>query len=194
MKKLLTTMITLALITACFAGCGKTESNTDSKTESANTSFAQEQIDDAPEETSAKIPNDYKLPASPEIIVYQSGNEIFHYNGETITEIREKLEIGEFDYYRPIDFDTFVISTQGGNLSIDVNSLAKDMSVVIDGMEVNAEIMNVIAPEGSVMTDTSTFKPDDWKTTQYANLTIIKNNDTGKVVGCHIQINNISEN
>lgn len=207
--KIIAAIMMMATVATCFAGCGKTEEasstieygeiQTEVETESTTT---QEQEDTTTstttDETHAKVPSDYEFPASPEVIVYQGDKEVFHYAGETPSEVKGMLEdmgISDSGGYKVIkEGERLTVRVNGDDMKIDVNKLSDDMRMVVDGMEINLDTKQAISPDGSVCADTSTFKPDDFKTKQYATMQIITNSNTGNIVGCKVVINNIPEN
>lgn len=203
--KIIAAIMMMATVATCFAGCGKTEEasstieygeiQTEVETESTTT---QEQTSTTTDETHAKVPSDYEFPASPEVIVYQGDKEVFHYAGETPSEVKSMLEdmgINDNGGYKVIkEGERLTVEVNGDDMEINVGKLSDDMRMVVDGMEINLDTMQAIAPDGSVCTDTSTFKPDDFKTKQYATMQIITNSNTGNIVGCNVGIKNIPEN
>lgn len=204
-KKAIAIIAMLATVTACFAGCSDSGTNsTASKSDSSTQSQAAEEekneeseVKEEEEAPAADIPSDYKLPASPEIIVYQGDKEVFHYAGETTSEVRNTLEnmgIEGDNKFKVIKDYRLTIDVYPNNISIDVNKLYDDMRVVVDGLEVNLDTMNAIASDGTIASDTSTFKPADWKTEPNASLQFIVSGNTGNVTGCIIQLNNVPEN
>ena len=144
------------------------------------------------------IPSDYEFPASPEVIVYQGNKEVFHHAGETPSEVKSMLEdmgIKDNGGYKVIkDGERLTMKVNGDDMEINVNKLADDMRMVVDGMEINLDTMQAIASDGSACTDTSEWKPDNFKTKQYATMQIVTNSNTGKIVGCNVEIKNVPEN
>jgi len=208
-KKAIAIIAMLATVTACFAGCSDSGTNsTTSKSDSSTKSQAAEEKEEKNEESAkekkkapaAKIPSDYEFPASPEVIVYQGDKEVFHYAGETPSEVKSMLEdMGINDNgngcYKVIKEDErLTVKVYGDDMEIDVSKLSDDMRMVVDGMEINLDTRQAIAPDGFVCTDTSTFKPDDFKTKQYATMQIVTNSNTGNIVGCDVGIKNVPEN
>lgn len=206
-KKAIAIIAMLATVTACFAGCSDAGTNsTASKSDSSSTQSqaAEEKEEEKDEESEVKeeekapvadIPSDYELPASPEIIVYQSDKEVFHYAGETTSEVKSMLkDMGVGDNGKVIKDYRLTVKVSTNNIKFDINRLTDDMKVVVDGMEINLDTMNVIAPDGRMGTDTSEWKPDDFKTKQHAHVRFIVSSNTGNVTGCIIQLNNVPEN
>lgn len=205
--KIIAAIMMMATVATCFAGCGKTEEasstieygeiQTEVETESTTTQ-EDTTTPTTTDKTHAKVPSDYELPASPEVIVYQGDKEVFHYAGETPSEVKGMLEdmgIKDDGGYRVIeDGERLTVEVNGDDMKINVNELAEDMRMVVDGMEINLDTRQAIAPDGSVRTDTSGWKPDDFKTKQHATMQIIANSNTGNIVGCNVYITNIPEN
>lgn len=205
--KIIAAIMMMATVATCFAGCGKTEEasstieygeiQTEVETESTTT---QEQTSTTTDETHAKAPSNYEFPASPEVIVYQGDKEVFHYAGETPSEVKSMLEDmgindnGGNGRYKVIDGERLTVEVNGDDMQINVNELDEDMRMVVDGMEINLDTRQAITSDGHVGTDTSTFKPDDFRTKQYATMQIITNSNTGNIVGCAVNILNIPEN
>lgn len=203
--KIIAAIMMMATVATCFAGCGKTEEasstieygeiQTEVETESATT---QEQTSTTTDETHAKVPSDYELPVSPEVIVYQGDKEVFHYAGETPSEVKGMLEdmgISDNGGYKVIkEGERLTIEINDNEIEIYVNKLAEDMRVIVDGMEINAATKSAIAPDGAIYTDRSKWTPDELKTKQHSYLGIVSNSSTKKVVGCTIIIANIPEN
>jgi hypothetical protein len=197
--KIIAAIMMMATVATCFAGCGKTEEasstieygeiQTEVETESATT---QEQTSTTTDKTHAKAPSDYEFPASPEVIVYQGDKEVFHYAGETPSEVKSMLKdmgIKDEGRYRVIkEGERLTVEVYSDDITISVGKLLDDMRMVVDGMEINLDTMNAIAPDGFITTDLSTFKPDDFKTKQWARLQIITNSNTGNIVGCDVCI------
>lgn len=209
-KKAIAIIAMLATVTACFAGCsdaGNGTNSTASKSDSSSTQSqaAEEKEEEKNEESevkeeeapAAKIPSDYELPSAPEVIVYQGDKEVFHYAGETTSEVKSILEdmgIKNNGGYKVIKDYKLTIEVYTNNIEIEVNKLTDDMRVVIDGMEVNLDTMNAIASDGIITTDTSEWKPDDFKTKPHASLQFIVSGNTGNVTGSIINLNNVPEN
>lgn len=210
-KKAIAIIAMLATVTACFAGCsdgGSGTNSTASKSDSSTQSqAAEEEKEEKNEESEAKeeekapvadIPSDYELPATPEVIVYQGDKEVFHYAGETPSEVKSMLEnmgIKDNGGYKVIkEGERLTVKVNGDDMEINVGKLSDDMRMVVDGMEINLDTMQAITSDGYAGTDTSTFKPDDFKTKQYATMQIITNSGTGNIVGCNVGIKNVPEN
>ena len=197
-KKAIAIIAMLATVTACFTGCFDSGTNsTTSKSDSSTKSQAAQEKEEK-KTPAAKVPSDYEFPASPEVIVYQGDKEVFHYAGETPSEVKSMLEdmgIKDDGGYRVIEDDErLIVEVNGDDMEINVSKLAEDMRMVVDGMEINLDTRQAITSDGYAGTDTSTFKPDDFKTKQYATMQIIRNSYTGNIVGCTININNVPEN
>lgn len=203
-KKVIAVIAVMATVATCFTGCGTAKEETSSKaTESSASqedkkeeSQAEEKEESkAEEKPAAEIPSDYELPASPEVIVYQNDKEVFHYAGETTSELRSILEgmgLKDNGGYKVVDNQKLTVRVNDNCISIDANKLNDDMRIVVDGKEM--ETMQSIATDGHVSTNTSDFKPNDFKTKQYAYLTVVANSKSGNIVGCDVQINNVPEN
>ncbi len=97
MKRLFATMITLAVMTTCFTGCGadKATDNTvsTSKTESAVDMETTEQVESVTEEKE-KAPAG-KLEDCPKLTIELKDGKTFTYNGENFTTVYQQLtELG----------------------------------------------------------------------------------------------------
>ena len=206
-KKAIAIIAMLATVTACFAGCsdgGSGTNSTASKSDSSTQSQAVEEKEEKKEESAkeeeeapaADIPSDYKLPATPEVIVYQGGQEIFRYAGETTADLKAKLEGMGFEdnggYKIVKDGQRLTVGVYEKDVEIDVNKLADDMRVVVDGLEINLDTMNALAPETKYIQsdDKSGWTKEELNSIPNSFVRFVTNSNTGKMVGCIIHIAN----
>lgn len=203
-KKVIAVIAVMATVATCFAGCGTAKDETSSKAKTESSVSQAEEKEEKNEESEVKeeekapvadIPSDYELPASPEVVVYQNDKEVFHYAGETTSELRSILKgmgLKDNGGYKVIEDYKLSVRVDDNCISIDANSLNDDMRIVVDGKEM--ETMQSIAVDEAVKTDTSSWKPADFKTKQHAYLRLITNSNSGVITGCQVQINNVPEN
>lgn len=203
-KKAIAIIAMLATVTACFAGCSDSGTNsTTSKSDSSTKSQAAEKKEKNEESAKEKkkapaadIPSDYKLPATPEVIVYQGDQEIFRYAGETTADLKAKLEGMGFEdnggYKIVKDGQRLTVGVYEKDVEIDVNKLADDMRVVVDGLEINLDTMNALAPEAKYIQsdDKSGWTKEELNSIPNSSVTFVTNSNTGIMVGCKIHIAN----
>ena len=204
-KKVIAVIAVMATVATCFTGCGTAKEETSSKAKTESSVSQEEEKEEKNEESEVKeeekapaadIPSDYKLPATPEVIVYQGGQEIFRYAGETTADLKAKLEGMGFEdnggYKIVKDGQRLTVGVYEKDVEIDVNKLADDMRVVVDGLEINLDTMNALAPETKYIQsdDKSGWTKEELNSIPNSFVRFVTNSNTGKMVGCIIHIAN----
>lgn len=149
MKKIISLLAAIALVTASFTGCndnteGANSSKTSNSRNSGTTTKNTSANSDAETESTEKkeevtVPEGgYKLPEIPELVIYQNGVELFRYNGETNEEVKSTLIAAGAQKRNDGGYtlvDGIIIYIQSTCEGIHVEATCKDgVSAKIDGV------------------------------------------------------------
>ncbi len=158
MKKIISFLAVMALITASFTGCNDTgkdnESSKKSSNNAATTTARDSEADTNTIKDSANADNsvseskattktadgDYKLPESTELVIYQNGKEIFRYNGETMEEVASFLSSAgakqdqNKDYVLVEDFVIITVDEKTKDISANI-TFKEGITATVDGIK-----------------------------------------------------------